>query len=72
MAVTSFHKGKHDKSTTLSIIDIYMNVVDENDNMTWRTIYKKIDEIYFEKSKKKTHEFLGLCKKSECAIDHLK
>ena len=37
-----------------------MNIVDEDDNETWKTIYEAIYEAYFEKSIMCTDAFLEL------------
>ena len=38
-----------------------MNIVDEDDNEIWKTIYEAIYEAYFEKSIMCTDAFLELC-----------
>ena len=40
-----------------------MDIVDKDDNTTWRNFYETINEIYFEKIAMFTDELLELCKK---------
>ena len=57
-----------DEKTTQKIsdydttMDLYVENIDKNDNNTWRTIYKEIDEGYFVKFKLFPGEFINICK----------
>ena len=54
-------RNTNDTPDYVSTMDIYVKNIDKNDNNTWITIYKAIDEPYFGGVKLFTKSFLNHC-----------
>ena len=60
----SDNKVNHNRYTSLTTLEIYMYIIDKDDNKLWRTIYEEIHEGYFEDEEIFIDDFLDWFKRN--------